>query len=163
MSEIGFEGKSRAFAVAAFVVLLDWSTKYLIHSRFVYGRSQTIIPGFFNLVHVRNYGSAFGLMNQGKATSMNTWFFAIASLVGLFLLLYLIYNEYSVHRVAIICLGLLVGGVIGNQGERFLHNYVTDFLDVFAGSHHWPAFNVADSAITIGIIGYFLASLRRRS
>jgi len=163
MSEIGFEGKSRAFVVAAIIAIADWATKYLIHSYFVYGASKPILVGNFNLVHVRNFGSAFGLMNQGKPTALNTWFFAIASILGLFLLLYLVYNEYSVHRFAVICLGLLMGGVIGNQGERFFHGYVTDFLDFYVNTHHWPAFNIADSAITIGIIGYFLTSLRRRS
>ena len=163
MSELGFEGKSRAFVLAAIVALGDWAAKYLIHSRFVYGASESLIPHYLNLVHVRNYGSAFGLMNQGRPTALNTWFFAVASLIGVFLLLYLLYNEYSVHSFAIICLGLLLGGVIGNQGERFLHGYVTDFLDFYVNIHHWPAFNIADSAISVGIVGYFLASLRRRS
>ncbi|NOZ12852.1 MAG: signal peptidase II [Acidobacteria bacterium] len=163
MSEIGFERKTNAFIIAVIVTLSDWGSKYLIHSHFTYGAGRPVIAKFFNLVHVRNFGSAFGLMNQGKATSFNTWFFAFASLLGLFLLLYLLYNEYSSHRFAIVCLGLLMGGVIGNQGERFLHGYVTDFLDFYVNAHHWPAFNIADSAITIGIIGYFLASLRKRS
>ena len=163
MSKIGFEGKSRAFVVAAIIALADWVTKYLIHTHFVYGGSKTIWIDCFNLVHVRNFGSAFGLMNQGRPTALNTWFFAVASLVGIFLLLYLVYNEYSVHGIAVLCLGLLMGGVIGNQGERFFHGYVTDFLDFYVNTHHWPAFNVADSAITMGILGYFLASMRRRS
>ncbi len=163
MSEIGFEGKVNAFIIAVIVVLSDWGSKYLIHSHFAYGASRQVIAKFFNLVHVRNFGSAFGLMNQGKATAFNAWFFAFASVLGLFLLLYLVYNEYASHRFAIFCLGLLMGGVIGNQGERFLHGYVTDFLDFYVNAYHWPAFNVADSAITIGIIGYFLASLRKRS
>jgi len=163
MSELGFEGKSRAFVVAAFIALADWGSKYLIHSHFVYGASKPVLAQYFNLVHVRNFGSAFGLMNQGRPTALNTWFFAVASVLGLFLLLYLVYHEYSAHKFAIVCLGLLMGGVLGNQGERFLHGYVTDFLDIYVNTQHWPAFNVADSAITIGIIGYFLTSLRRRS
>ncbi|NOY23710.1 MAG: signal peptidase II [Acidobacteria bacterium] len=163
MNKIGFEGKSGAFVVAAIIALADWVTKYLIHTHYVYGTSKPIVVDYFNLVHVRNFGSAFGLMNQGRTTALNTWFFAIASLLGLFLLLYLVYNEFAVHRFAVVCLGLLMGGVIGNQGERFFHGYVTDFLDFYVNTHHWPAFNIADSAITIGIIGYFLASLRRRS
>lgn len=162
MSKIGFEGKKKAFFVAAIIVLADWVTKYLVHSHFVYGASKPFWEHYFNLVHVRNFGSAFGLMNQGRPTALNTWFFAIASLVGLFLLMYLVYNEYSVHGFAVVCLGLLMGGVIGNQGERFFHGYVTDFLDFYVNTHHWPAFNVADSAITTGILGYFLASLRTR-
>ncbi len=147
--------------VAGVVVPLDWITKVWVHRSFDLGETRTVIDGLFNLVYVRNFGSAFGLFNQGRETSFNTWFFIIASVVGLALLLYLITHEPAHHRVALFCLGLLLGGLIGNQGERLLHGYVTDFLDVYWTHRHWPAFNIADSAISVGIVGYMLASFRR--
>lgn len=154
-------GRMISVAVAVFIVPLDWFTKYLTHRYLVYGEHVSVIDGFFNLVHVRNFGSAFGMFNQGRETAFNTWFFAIASLIGLVLLIFMIRQESRDRKLALFCLGLLLGGLIGNQSERFLHDYVTDFLDFYINSHHWPAFNVADSAISTGIVGYMIAMMRK--
>ena len=154
-------GRLMSPLVAAVVVPLDWFSKYLTHRFMEYGDSNSVVDGLFNLVHVHNYGSAFGMFNQGRASGFNTWFFAAASLVGLFLLIYLIRQEPEGRMLALFSLGLLLGGLIGNQGERFYHSYVTDFLDIYVGSYHWPAFNVADSAISLGIIGYMISMLKR--
>jgi len=154
-------GRLIAVLVAALVVPMDWFSKYLTHRYLTLGESTPVIDGFFNLVHVRNFGSAFGMFNQGRQTGFNTWFFAVASLIGLVLLIYLIRQEPAHRFWALFCLGLLLGGLIGNQGERFFHHYVTDFIDIYMGTHHWPAFNVADSSISVGIGGYMLAMLTR--
>jgi len=153
--------KLSAIWIALVVAGSDWLTKYLIHRTYGFGESHTVWRGFFDIVHVRNFGSAFGLFNEGRATAFNTWFFAIAALVALGLLMYLLIQEDAAHGFRIFCLGLLLGGLLGNQAERFLHGYVTDFLDFYINGHHWPAFNVADSAISCGIVGYMLANLRK--
>ena len=124
-----FQGKFNSLTTAFLVILGDWVTKAAVHMTLDYGHSRPIIDGFIDLVHVRNFGSAFGILNQGKTTGFNTWFFAVASVFGLILLIYLISHEDAKNTFAIVCLGLLLGGVIGNQGERLLHGYVTDFLD----------------------------------
>jgi signal peptidase II len=109
--------------VTATVILLDLWTKWLIVKRLDLHQSIPIIPNFFQLVHVRNTGAAFGIGAN-----------ADSRIIPL----------------------LLNGGAIGNLLDRFRFGYVVDFLDVYVRNHHWPAFNVADSAICIGIGLLFL-------
>ncbi len=146
------------FYITVMVVLGDWLTKYLVQDILPLYNSFKIRDGFFSIVHVRNYGTAFGFMNQGRETFFNNVFFISASIVALFLIFYLIVKENPSNRLSLISLFLILGGIIGNQGERLFHGYVTDFLDFYIGVHHWPAFNIADSAITVGLVIYFFAN-----
>ena len=140
------------------VVLGDWITKYLVRDILPLYRSFSVKDGFFSIVHVRNFGTAFGFMNHGRETFFNNVFFIIASVIALFLVFYLIAKEDPSNKLSLIGLYLILGGIIGNQGERIFHGYVTDFLDFYLGSHHWPAFNIADSSITVGLVIYFFAN-----
>lgn len=158
MNEKSFEGKLKYINISIFIAISDWFSKYIIHKMYAYGESKEIIKSFFSIVHVHNYGSAFGLFNQGKITSFNTIFFAIASLIGVFLILFLIREESTKQKYGLISLYMLLGGIIGNQGERIFHGFVTDFLDIYLNTHHWPAFNIADSSISLGILLYFLST-----
>jgi len=144
--------------ITVIVVLGDWLTKYLVWDILPLYNSFAVKKGFFSIVHVRNYGTAFGFMNQGRETFFNNVFFIAASIVALFLVFYLIAKESPSNRLSLIGLYLILGGIIGNQGERVYHGFVTDFLDFYLGTHHWPAFNIADSSITVGLVVYFFAN-----
>jgi len=133
------------------VLLLDQITKHLIASRFPLHDSQPLISGFFNLVHVRNRGMAFGIMNRPGAD----WGFYIllgATLGAVALLLFWFYRLKSEDRGMVLPLSLILGGATGNLLDRVRMEEVIDFLDFHIGPYHWPAFNVADSAITVGTL-----------
>ena len=130
---------------------MDQITKHVIASRFPLHDSQPLISGFFNLVHVRNRGMAFGIMNRPGAD----WGFYIllgATLGAVALLLFWFYRLKSEDRGMVLPLSLILGGATGNLLDRVRMGEVIDFLDFHIGPYHWPAFNVADSAITVGTL-----------
>ena len=130
------------FLIAVLVVLLDQITKFLARS--LIGPLDTIkIFPFLHLVSVRNEGAAFGLF-KGFG---NIPFIAISLLAIIVVIVLLIRGNED--RVG---LALILGGATGNMIDRITMGSVTDFVDVFAGRFHWPAFNVADSALTIGLV-----------
>lgn len=141
--------------VALGIVLLDQASKEWIRGAFALHESVPLVPGFFSLTYVRNTGAAWGIFSgQNLALSL----LAFAMLVALVLFRRKLLPPGRPHRVA---LGLLCGGIVGNLFDRLRLDYVTDFLDFYVGQAHFPAFNVADSAICIGvgiyILGTFLA------
>ncbi|BBB33323.1 signal peptidase II [Thermotomaculum hydrothermale] len=144
--------------ITLLVVLGDWLTKYLVVDILPLYHSFKVKDGLFSIVNVRNYGTAFGFMNKGRETFFNNVFFIAASIVAIVLVFYLILKEKPSNQLSLISLFLILGGIIGNQGERIFHGFVTDFLDFYIGTHHWPAFNIADSAITVGLVIYFFAN-----
>jgi signal peptidase II len=110
-----------------------------------------VIPGFFHLTYVRNPGAAFGLF-AGQAASFRKPFFLVVTLVALGAILFAVRKLPDGRRWTLASLALVFGGAAGNLVDRLRWGEVVDFLDVFWRSHHWPAFNVADSAITVGIV-----------
>ena len=133
------------------VLALDQITKHLIASRFPLYETQPLISGFFNFVHVRNRGMAFGIMNRPGAD----WGFTLllcVTLGAVALLLFWFYRLKSEDKGMAIPLSLILGGAIGNLLDRMRLGEVIDFLDFYIGPYHWPAFNVADSAITVGTL-----------
>lgn len=143
-----------SLALAAFIAILDQWTKWWVRRNLPYGEPQVIIPGWFNLTYIRNAGAAWGMLGG------QNMFLIILSVVFLTILVVfrrsLLEPRWS-HRVA---LGLMVGGIVGNLLDRARLGWVTDFLDFHVGSWHWPAFNVADAAICIGVAIYAWATLR---
>ncbi len=131
------------------VIVLDQITKRLIMSGLKLYDSIELLP-FLHIVSVRNTGAAFGSLK-----GMGSWFFIVVAVVAIAfvcsLLAKRLYNSFG--------LALVLGGAIGNLIDRVLYGKVVDFIDVSVGSFHWPAFNVADSALTIGIIIIFLSSM----
>ena len=126
------------------VIICDQLTKYVV--RETIPLYETFIEvGIFSIVHGQNTGSAFGLF------AGFTNFLIIASLIGLALILYFFVKQASANLFVRIAVGLIVGGAVGNLIDRVLYKEVIDFLDFFIGRYHWPAFNVADSCITIGV------------
>ncbi len=143
--------------VAAVVVLLDQLSKITMSRLLAYGDSETITR-YFNLVMVYNQGAAFSFLStQG---GWQRWFFsALAAGVSIFIVWML--KKNAQQRMFCWSLSLVLGGAIGNLIDRIAYGHVIDFLDIHVGGWHWPAFNVADGAITIGAALFVLDELRR--
>lgn len=135
---------------AAIIILLDQVTKILILQNFQMYDSVSVVPGFFNLTHIRNPGGAFGVLAGGGSTLRNVLFLGAGS-VALGMILFFLRATPDKDRLMRFTLALIFGGAIGNIIDRLRFGEVVDFLDFYLGSLHWPAFNVADSAITVGI------------
>ena len=133
------------------VIVLDQISKYLIVHMIPFFGSITVIDGFFALVHIRNRGMAFGLMNRPDPGFM-FYLLVVASLVAIVLLIcWAIRLKDQDWRITI-GLSLILGGAIGNMTDRLRLKEVIDFLDFHVGTYHWPSFNIADSAVTVGAI-----------
>lgn len=139
-----------AFGIAAFVFLLDRLTKWWIESTVSVWDTLVVIPNFFNIVHTKNKGIAFGIMNDSSGASRTLVLIVISGAV----LVFVGYTLWRLHPDASAMLrtgmALIFGGALGNLWDRVLAGSVTDFLEFYAGSFVWPAFNVADSAICVG-------------
>lgn len=146
--------------VASGVFVLDQLTKAHIQYHFYLYQKQTIIPGFFDLTYITNTGAAFGLM-AGKASVWKQTIFLVLTLVAVGLIIYFFRQMQAKGPGAIVALGMLLGGAVGNALDRLRLGKVIDFLDFYIGRHHWPAFNLADAAITCGAL-YLLLVLYRK-
>ena len=147
------------YALSALIVLLDRATKHVIESTFSTWDTVRVIPGFFQIVSARNTGMAFSLFdNSGEGrTSPLLVAFTIAVLGGVAWLLWQSVRNSGAesehgHWSFRLALGLILGGAAGNLYDRLMFGSVTDFLDFYWGSAHFPVFNLADSAITCGAI-----------
>lgn len=141
--------------VAGAVVLLDQLSKAWVLKEIPLYRSVTVIPGFFSLTHVLNPGGAFGFFARNDSP-MRHWFFLIAAIVAMALIVYFYHQTPKTHRALGIALAMIFGGAVGNVIDRLRFGKVVDFLDVFIGQYHWPTFNVADSAVVIGVAIFIL-------
>ncbi len=142
---------ARHFAIiAGLVVVLDLITKQAVLARLPLFDTIVVIPGFFNLTHIRNPGGAFGFMAAGSQGLRNVLFIGAAT-VAMGVIVYFYRNTPRTHPYLASALALIFGGAVGNLIDRLRFGEVVDFLDLYVGTYHWPAFNVADSAITIGM------------
>jgi signal peptidase II len=139
------------------VIGLDQFTKILTVSNFTLYESLEIIPGFFSLTYLTNKGAAFGFL-AGVDASWRHYFFLILASVALVLLLVAWFRLRKEHRFYGPALALIAGGAIGNVIDRVRLGAVVDFLDFYVAGHHWPAFNVADSAILVGVVLFLLSN-----
>lgn len=144
----------RLLVVSGITMILDQITKLVVVANLEFGREISVIPGFFNLTHVLNPGGAFGLFAQ-HSTMVRVMFFLVFSLIAVGFILYIYMGIPETHPMLANGLSLIFGGAIGNLIDRVRMGKVVDFLDVYIGNMHWPAFNVADSAICIGV-GIFI-------
>jgi len=140
-----------AYILAATVFLLDRVSKALIQAKMSLWDTYVVIPGVFNIVHTENKGAAFGLFAD-SSSEWRTFFLLGLSLVVLVLVAGALWHPSGVSRWMRLGLALVLGGALGNVFDRVVSGAVTDFLDFHAGGYHWPAFNVADSAITTGAL-----------
>ncbi|MBB5346716.1 signal peptidase II [Desulfoprunum benzoelyticum] len=138
-------------------VVLDQLTKLWILRTFELYESREIIPGLFNLVYVTNTGAAFSILADVDSPWRHYFFLGIGLLATIGLTIYY-YRLRAAHRAYAVALGLVVGGALGNLIDRLRLGSVVDFLDFHLAGRHWPAFNVADSAICVGAVLFLIIS-----
>ncbi|HME33077.1 MAG TPA: signal peptidase II [Terriglobales bacterium] len=139
------------FLIAGVVLLLDRVAKWAVARDIALHDSVTVIPGFFHLTHVQNTGAAFGLFAESSA-QWKVGALVSFSVVALVIVSGLLWKNGHALSTTTIALSLILGGATGNLWDRMMTGRVVDFLDFYVGSYHWPAFNVADSAIVVGAI-----------
>lgn len=140
------------------VTAVDQATKAMIMAAFSLYEAKAIIPGFFNLTYITNTGAAFGLL-AGEETLLRQAFFVCVAMAALLVMFFSYRHFKSQGTLFVHAIGLIAGGAVGNLIDRLRFGSVVDFLDFYVGEYHWPAFNVADSAITIGVALFILGSM----
>ncbi len=139
------------FLIALLVVFLDQLAKWIVATNVSLHDSLVVVPGLFRITHVQNRGAAFGLFSDSPAE----WKIAILiafSLIALVVVSALLWKNSHAMSVTGVGLALILGGAVGNLWDRLINGHVVDFLDFYIGSYHWPAFNIADSAIVVGAL-----------
>jgi|SRR5262249_44946755 signal peptidase II len=139
----------KVYSCALAVAILDRFTKWIIETRVSFVDTYKVIPGFFDIVHSQNRGVAFGLFNDATSEWRTTLLsvFSLAAVVAVGIMLW---HPERLDRRSMWGFVLVLGGAAGNVFDRLVFGRVTDFLELYLGSYHWPTFNVADSAIVIG-------------
>lgn len=150
-----------AFCTSA-VVIVDQITKKMIVSSLDRLDVVPIIPNFFNLTLTYNRGVAFGLLSD-LPPGTRELFLASATLLAVAVVIYLLLAEYHSDLLGQLAIALILGGAIGNSLDRFILGEVIDFLEIYVEPYYWPAFNVADSAICVGVVILLFRSPSRRS
>ena len=148
------------FLASLAVLLLDQWTKGIVVRSFQLHESRPVIPGFFDLTYVQNSGAAFGLFASVDSSLKAIVLNSVAVIVFLIVSAYALRSSLKSVRLQV-GLALILGGAVGNLLDRVRFTYVVDFIDFSISGHHWPAFNVADSAICAGVALLFLDMLQR--
>ncbi|MBW2544025.1 MAG: lipoprotein signal peptidase [Deltaproteobacteria bacterium] len=142
------------------VVGLDQISKIYVSSVMYLHASHPVIDGFFNITYVRNPGAAFGFL-ANAAPMFRSLFLIIVSAAAIAMILWFLAKNKSAGMLLTFALSLILGGAVGNLLDRIRFGSVVDFLDFYIASWHWPAFNVADSAISVGAVLLIAEMLRR--
>lgn len=142
--------------LAVIVLALDLLSKRWVEVNLAYGQ-QIMVTDFFNLVLAYNAGAAFSFLSD--ASGWQRWFLSLIATLVSFLIIYLLYKNIS-NRLFCFALSLILGGALGNLWDRIMLGHVVDFLDFHLKGYHWPAFNLADSAIFCGAFLLILDSIR---
>jgi signal peptidase II len=148
--------------IGSLVLLMDQITKILVDKMILPYHTIEIVPNFFALTYLRNTGAAFGFL-AGEQSIYRTGFFLLVSIVAVGCICYLLKAARPEKRILRVSLSLILGGAIGNMVDRLRLGEVIDFILVHYYDLHWPAFNVADSAITIGMGLLIFQMVRQRS
>jgi signal peptidase II len=135
----------------AIIVIADQITKQIVDRAMPLYHSIPVIDGFFNLTYIRNTGAAFGIFS-GSAAAFRLPFLIIFSLIAIGFIVTMLRRLKRDQTGLITALSFILGGAIGNLIDRIVYGEVIDFLDLYWGRYHWPAFNLADSFITIGVV-----------
>lgn len=152
-------GRGMYVGVAGLIVCLDQITKALVDRFMALYESRAVVDGIVRLTYVQNRGAAFGILSDADIPYQSVLFAAVSllALAAIGVYAWRLPTGSPLPRVA---LALIMGGAVGNLLDRVRLGYVVDFVDVHWGAHHWPAFNVADSAISIGVALLLLDILR---
>ncbi|EIT85015.1 lipoprotein signal peptidase [Fictibacillus macauensis ZFHKF-1] len=138
------------YLIALLVLAIDQASKWWIVKNMHYGESRTVIENVFYITSHRNRGAAFGILQN------QMWFFIIITLVVIAVLVYYMQKQRNGQPLLKIALGLVLGGAIGNFLDRIVRKEVVDFMDIRLGAYHYPIFNIADSALVVGVILLFI-------
>jgi len=142
--------------LAVIILVMDLLTKRWVELNLTYGQ-QIVITEFFNLVLTYNAGAAFSFLSD--ASGWQRWFLSTIAVLVSVLIVYLLYKN-TTNRLFCFALSLILGGALGNLWDRIMLGHVVDFLDFHVSGYHWPAFNLADSAIFCGAFLLILDSIR---
>ena len=151
-----------ALIVGSTILVLDQITKALVENLMHLYQAIEIVPNFVHLTYLKNTGAAFGLL-AGTRSTLRIAFFVLVSGVAIGCVLYLLKNLRPERTSLVASFSLILGGAIGNLIDRLRMGEVIDFIDLHWHHFHWPAFNVADSSITIGVILLFIQMIRKQS
>jgi signal peptidase II len=146
-------------AVVLGILLLDQATKILVAQTIALHERIPVVTSFFDLTHLRNPGAAFSLFAQAPGWFRQPFFFLVTG-VAIVALSFFLYRAKDEGLLLTIAVSGILAGAIGNLIDRIVHGEVIDFLLFYWGTYHWPAFNVADSCITLGVIGLLWTSFR---
>lgn len=135
-------------SIISIILVLDQLTKYVVEARIRLHEVITVIPGFFNLTHVRNKGAAFGILSD-LPDFWRSAFFITVTIVAVAMIAALIRKTHE--RLLVSAFSLIAAGAVGNVIDRIRYGEVVDFIQWYVKSYYWPSFNVADSAITAGV------------
>jgi len=150
-----FNPSVKAWVLAVVILASDQFTKFWVRAHFELHSIHPIIDGIFNLTHVQNRGAAWGMF-QGQTTALSI--ISLVMMIGLYLGRRHLFYTSPWQQISF---GLLAGGIVGNLIDRIFYKQVTDFIQVFIGSYEWPSFNIADSAICVGVAVYIITTYRR--
>ncbi len=137
-------------SLSAGVVIVDRLTKFLIEQRFGLGEGLMLVPGFFDLTYVQNTGVAFGMFASSSSPFRVVLLSGFAVAAAVIVVIYSVQSPVS-QRLLQTALALILGGALGNLYDRLLYGYVVDFLDFYLWAYSWPTFNIADTAISVGV------------
>lgn len=151
-------GMARHLGLAALLVVLDQASKWIAVRALEFGERIPVLPGFFDFTLVYNRGAAFSFL--AGADGWQRWFFTVIGVAAAGFIVWML-ARHGAQRLFAFALALILGGAVGNVIDRVLHGQVTDFVLLYWRDWHWPAFNVADMAITLGALLLVLDELRR--
>jgi signal peptidase II len=137
--------------------LIDRLTKWLVYTHMEIGSGFTVVPGFFDIIHARNTGAAFGML-QGLPQAYRTLFFAVITVIACGAMFIIFWRTIEDSWMLKAVFSLIIAGALGNLTDRLMFNEVVDFLLFHIGAYRWPTFNMADTWISAGMVGLLIYS-----
>jgi signal peptidase II len=152
-----FKKMSLVINLSFLIICIDQACKAYIQTQYSLHESSTVIAGLFSITYARNFGAAFGFLENSSPIFRDTFMLSVPPLVCM-IIISLVYfiktkseQEFKQNRFQLIALGLILGGALGNYLDRILYGYVIDFFDFYINKNHFPTFNIADMSIVCGV------------
>src|SRR5436853_278913 len=159
---VQFQGRLPYLSLAIVTLVVDRWSKTLIQHRFDLNESVSVIDGLFNITSVRNTGVAFGIFSSFSSPAKSLLLSVFTACAAVVVITYSVRSPAR-NRLLQVALALILGGALGNLYDRIAYGYVVDFLEFYVRAYHWPSFNVADSAISVGVALLALEILRNEA